>query len=160
MTQKLTCEEANNTDDLVRSLNEIPSYLLTRIAHRHNKNVHDALKAVGLTTIATRVVVSLAIFGSLSVSDLCVYAVAEQPTMSRALNRLEMDGLVVSQQGPEDSRVRMIQLTPAGEALSRRVWPVVSEHNERMMRGISDEDRQHLLRTLTRMLNNTRKNPL
>lgn len=146
--------------DLARSLNEIPSYLLTRIAHRHNKNVRDALKAVGLTTIATRVLVSLAVFKTLSVSDLCVYAVAEQPTMSRALDKLEAEGLIQSKAGASDSRVRMIQLTEQGEALYRRVWPVVSEHNERMMRGISEEDRLQMLSTLTRMLNNTRKNPL
>lgn len=146
--------------DLARSLNEIPSYLLTRIAHRHNKNVRDALKAVGLTTIATRVLVSLAVFKTLSVSDLCVYAVAEQPTMSRALDKLEADGVIQSKAGAADSRVRMIELTEQGEALYRRVWPVVTEHNERMMRGISEQDRQQMLSTLTRMLNNTRKNPL
>lgn len=160
MTENLPDAEQNVTDDLVRSLNKIPSYLLTRIAHRHNKNVRDALKAVGLTTTAARVLVSLAIFTRLSVSDLCVYAVAEQPTMSRTLEKLAADGLIVSAAGPEDNRVRMIELTPDGEALYRRVWPVVSEHNERMMRGISDEDRLHMLRTLSRMLNNTRKNPL
>ena len=96
-------------------LKELPSYLLNRISHRYNKNTHEALKAAGLTTITTRVLVSLKMFGPLSVGELCVHAIAEQPTMSRALDRLEAERLVRRAASDEDSRMRVVRLTAAGE---------------------------------------------
>lgn len=146
--------------NIVGSLHEIPSYLLVRIAHRYNKNVRDALKQEGLTTIATRVLLSLAVFGELSVNDLCVHAVAEQPTMSRALDRMEAEGLVKRHAGSPDSRTRIVRLSEAGEALCHDIWPVMAEQNEFMMRGIPEKDRKVLMRSLARMLDNIRKNPL
>ena len=159
MTEMPEIDATTETDHLVASLNEIPSYLLNRISHRYNKNVRDALKAAGLTTIATRVLVSLAVFEELSVNDLCVYAIAEQPTMSRALDRMEAEGLVTRHAGDSDSRTRIVRLTPEGKALYRRIWPVMASQNEHMMQGIPKEDRKVVLRTLAQMLENIRKNP-
>ncbi|PIE10375.1 MAG: MarR family transcriptional regulator [Rhodobacterales bacterium] len=156
----LEMTDTNAKTPPVKSLTEIPSYLLIRVSHRYNKNMRDALKASGLTTVATRVLVSLAVFKELSVNDLCVYAVAEQPTMSRALDKMEAEGLVTRQAGSEDSRTRIVRLSPAGSALCTDIWPVMAEQNERMMRGIPAEDRAVLLRTMAKMLENIRKNPI
>lgn len=145
---------------MIASLNEIPSYLLNRITHRYNRNVREALKAAGLTTISTRILITLSIFGKLSVNDLCIHAIAEQPTMSRALDRMEAEGLLTRHAGNKDGRTRIVSLTPAGEALCRKVWPVMAAENEHMMRGIPAEDREVLMRSLGRMLENIRKNPI
>ncbi|MEZ5714900.1 MAG: MarR family winged helix-turn-helix transcriptional regulator [Paracoccaceae bacterium] len=159
MTDMPSHQTVPEAEALVGSLNEIPSYLLNRIAHRYNKNVRDALKAAGLTTIATRVLVSLAVFKELSVNDLCIYAVAEQPTMSRALDKMEAEGLVFRNAGTSDNRTRIVSLTEAGEALYRKIWPVMAKQNERMMQGIPAEDRKVVLRSLAQMLDNIRENP-
>lgn len=147
-------------DDNPATLTGLPSYLLTRISHRHAQNTHAELKAIGLTTIATRVIVALSIFEELSVNDLCVHAVANQPTMSRALDRLQEDGLIERRTSQADSRSRMVRLTVKGAALFEDIWPVMMSGNEALMKGIPARDRAVTMRTLVRMLENIRKHPI
>ncbi len=142
-----------------KALTGLPSYLLTRIAHRYNQTIHTELKAIGLTTISTRIIASLKIFGELTINELCVHALAEQPTMSRALDRLEGDGLIKRSVKDEDNRKRVVQLTDEGEALFERIWPVTLSANEAMLQGISAEDREATMRTLVKVLENIRVHP-
>jgi DNA-binding MarR family transcriptional regulator len=139
-----------------KALTGLPSYLLTRIAHRYNQTIHAELKAVGLSTIATRIIASLKIFDELTINELCVHALAEQPTMSRALDRLEADGIINRTVKDDDNRKRVIRLTPDGTALFDRIWPVTLAANEAMLDGISDGDREVTMRTLLKVLENIR----
>ena len=142
----------------IQTLENLHSYLLNRITHRYNKSVHKELGAVGLTTITTRILVSLKLLGGLSVNDLCVHAIAEQPTMSRALDRLENEGLVERYADTDDSRIRMVRLTKAGEAKYHDIWPVIADQNQAMMKGISTADQETSRRVLAKMLENIRVN--
>lgn len=141
-------------------LTSLPSYLLTRISHRYSQSLHAELKSIGLTTIATRIVAALNIFGSLTINELCVHAIAEQPTMSRALDRLEGDGLVQRTVQDNDNRKRVIQLTPKGARLFDDIWPVMLAANAAMLDGISQEDQDVTMRTLLQILKNIRQNPI
>ena len=142
-----------------KALTGLPSYLLTRIAHRYNQTIHEELRAVGLATISTRIIASLKVFGELTINELCVHALAAQPTMSRALDRLEAEGLVQRSVKDEDARKRVVQLTPEGAALFDRIWPVTMAANERMLDGIGAQDRKELMRLLLKVLENIRVHP-
>jgi DNA-binding MarR family transcriptional regulator len=146
--------------DKPTALTGLPSYLLTRIAHRYNQTIHAELKAVGLSTISTRIIASLKIFDELTINELCVHALAEQPTMSRALDRLESDGVIKRKVKDEDNRKRVVRLTKDGEALFERIWPVTLSANDAMFQGISDEDRDATMRTLLKVLENIRVHPI
>lgn len=143
-----------------KALTGLPSYLLTRIAHRYNQTIHAELKAIGLSTISTRIIASLKIFDALTINELCVHALAEQPTMSRALDRLEADGIIRRSVKDEDNRKRVVRLTPEGEALFDRIWPVTQNANEAMFQGIADADREITMRTLLKVLENIRVHPI
>ena len=47
----------------------------------------------------------------------------EGPTLTHHLNRLELAGLVVRMRDPQNRRVHLVDLTPAGQAGSTRCWP-------------------------------------
>lgn len=141
-------------------LTGLPSYLITRIAHRYNQTIHAELKAIGLSTISTRVISSLNIFGALTINELCVHALAEQPTMSRALDRMEADGLIHRTVKNEDNRKRVVQLTAAGAALTEKIWPVMLGANDTMLADIPEADREVTMRTLLRVLENIRVHPI
>jgi len=143
-----------------KALTGLPSYLLTRIAHRYNQTIHAELKAIGLSTIFTRIIASLKIFDELTINELCVHALAEQPTMSRALDRLEADGIIKRSVKDEDNRKRVVRLTAEGEALFDSIWPVTINANEAMFQGISDADREVTMRTLLKVLENIRVHPI
>ena len=143
-----------------KALTGLPSYLLTRIAHRYNQTIHAELRAIGLSTISTRIIASLKVFDALTINELCVHALAEQPTMSRALDRLEADGIIKRTVKDEDNRKRVVRLTEEGEILFERIWPVTLSANEKMFEGISNQDRDVTMRTLLKVLENIRVHPI
>lgn len=151
---------AKDQTDQGPKLGNITSYLLNRIVHRYNQSVKADIKGAGLTTVATRIIVSLKVYGQMTVNELCVHAIAEQPAMSRALDKLEAEGRITRRVSEEDSRSRVVELTESGAALYEQVWPVLTGANEKMLKGISPEDREALQRILMTVLKNIRKNPI
>lgn len=142
-----------------RRLADLASYLLNRIVFRHNQSVQEKLRAHGHITITIRAVNTLSVYGELTVNELCVHAMAEQPTMSRALDRMEANGLIARSVSEKDSRVRVIRLTPAGEALSREIWPVMTGANEELLAGLTKTERETFMRLLTKVHHSIRKHP-
>lgn len=142
-----------------RRLADLASYLLNRIVFRHNQSVQDKLRAQGHITITIRAVNTLSVYGELTVNELCVHAMAEQPTMSRALDRMAANGLIERSVSDTDSRVRVIRLTPAGEALSREIWPVMTGANEELLASLSETERETFMRLLTKVHLGIREHP-
>lgn len=73
----------------ITDLEALPSFLLNHIVHKYNHIVHARLRSTEVSTLQMRIIVTLHTYGRLTVSELCGYAIAEQPTMSRALDSLE-----------------------------------------------------------------------
>ncbi|WP_420413949.1 MarR family winged helix-turn-helix transcriptional regulator [Roseibium sp.] len=136
------------------------SYLINRISHRYNKNVHGELKAIGLTTLNVRIVACLKTFEQLTINELCVHAIAEQPTMSRALDRLEQEGLVSRVIRDDDGRSRVVQLTPKGAAMYVDIMPVLRGANEDLLAALDPDERAQFMSLLTRVLKQIRENPI
>lgn len=136
------------------------SYLINRITHRYNNNVRAELKAMGLTTLKVRIIVSLHIYDGLSVNELCIHAIAEQPTMSRVLDRLEKDGLVSRFVAENDSRSRLVKLSDAGKSLFGDIMPVMREANKDLLGCLEPGEREELLDLLTKILKHIRQNPI
>lgn len=80
--------------------------------------------------------------------------------MSRALDRLESDGIIKRSIKDEDNRKRVVRLTDEGQALFERIWPVTLSANEAMFQGISEADRDVTMRTLVKVLENIRVHPI
>jgi MarR family transcriptional regulator for hemolysin len=138
-------------------LSQFAPYLINRIARRYNQTLQDSLSGMGLTTPKMRVLAALAAMGDLTVNQLTVVAVAEQSTMSRTLDQMERDGLIQRQISETDSRVRVIVLTRSGLAAYRTVWPQMSAAEEELFVGLTKEQREAFLATLSQILGNIRQ---
>ena len=77
-----------------------------------------------------------------------------QPTVAGIAQRLEAKGYVEALQHPTDKRVKMIRLTPQGEALCRRSWEKMKARGERMTAGLSEAELAELDRLLDVVYNN------
>lgn len=115
---------------------------------------------MGLTTLNVRIIVCLKVYGQLTINELCVHAIAEQPTMSRALDRLEKDGLISRVVGETDSRSRVVQLMPKAEAMYNNIIPVMNDANEDLLAGLKPNERAQLMTLLMQVLKHIRKNPI
>ncbi|MFD1795181.1 winged helix-turn-helix transcriptional regulator [Paracoccus aurantiacus] len=137
-------------------LEGMPSFLLNHIVHQYHQILQSRLRSVGVSTLKMRVIISLRIYGQLTVSELCSYAIAEQPTMSRALESLDKQGFVERQVGAEDSRLRLVSLTDAGRRIFERIEPEISQLNDSMTAGLPPEERTAFLGALRHVLGNLR----
>lgn len=159
MTGTAQTRETPKDTALPRTLADLASYVLNRIVFRHNQSVQEKLRAHGQITISIRVISTLSVYGTLTVNELCVHAMAEQPTMSRALDRMAANGLIERSISDTDSRVRVVRLTPEGRALSREFWPVMTGANEELLSALTPGERQTLMRLLTKVHHAMRKHP-
>ncbi|MEQ8589525.1 MAG: MarR family transcriptional regulator [Roseitalea porphyridii] len=138
-------------------LSNFAPYLMNRIMGRYNADLRQEMSGLGLTTPKMRALAVLSVIDTLPISELAVYAVVEQSTLSRALEQLTTDGLVRRDPDPNDSRVTRIAITEAGRAAYDQLWPTMSKIYSQMFQGIPPEERQAFVGTLQKMLANIRK---
>ncbi len=141
-------------------LDHFAPYLLNRITARWNADLAAELKEHDLNTIQMRTLAVLSIMSGATVNELSVYTVTEQSTMSRSLDGMEREGLVRRQNRSGDMRVREVHVTEKGREVFRRFWPTMHAGYERMFAGISDAEYETLIRLLTQVLHNVRRNEI
>lgn len=138
-------------------LNGFAPYLMNRIMGRYNADLRHEMAALGLSTAKMRALAVLSVIDGIQMSQLGVYAVVEQSTLSRAVEALVTDGMVRRETDPDDQRAARIFLTRAGRAVFDRMWPHMVESHDRMFAGIDAEERRAFLGTLHKMLANIRR---
>jgi MarR family transcriptional regulator for hemolysin len=75
----------------------------------------------------------------------------EGATLTRHLDRMERDGLIVRTRDPDDRRQMRVDLTAEGHEVFRRLKSVAQRTSKRAMTGVSADDRAHLRRILDRV---------
>lgn len=138
-------------------LNGFAPYLMNRIMGRYNADLRREMTALGLSTAKMRALAVLSVIDGLQMSQLGVYAVVEQSTLSRAVEALCTEGMVRRETDPEDQRASRIYLTRAGRAAFDRMWPHMAESHDRMFEGIDEGERRAFIGTLHKMLGNIRQ---
>jgi DNA-binding MarR family transcriptional regulator len=141
-------------------LTNFAPYMMNRIMGRYNAGFREELAGLGLTTPKARALAVLTVVDAPLVGELSVYTVTEQSTLSRALDQLQVDGLIRRKTDPEDSRATRVTITDIGRNLFQTLWPHMHEAQERMFRDIPAAERQAFLSTLQRMLLNIRKHEI
>lgn len=99
----------------------------------------------GLTRDEWRVVAALA--GqrkAMKTAAILESSTLDKMRVSRALARLEKDGLVRRDPDPEDGRAWLVTLLPAGAALHRRIVPMVQAREAFLLEALTEEERRVL----------------
>ncbi|GGW25151.1 MarR family transcriptional regulator [Gemmobacter lanyuensis] len=160
----MTDDDHDHQEDLPRlgeiGLANYAPYLMNRIMGRYNSALRDEMAKLGLTTPKMRALAVLSVIDGPLIRELAVYIVAEQSTLSRALDQLDADGLVRRETDAGDSRATRVFLTDAGRAVFDTLWPHMVESFSRMFRGIPDDERRAFVGTLQKMLANIRKHEI
>ena len=89
---------------------------------------------------------------SLRVTDLAEMLGVDTPTVTRKVQQLERDGMVVRQSDPDDRRASRIRLTPAGRRTIERVRRARRAWLDRLLQGWDDDDLSHLADLLSRFV--------
>ena len=73
-------------------------------------------------------------------------------TIGGVIDRLETRGLVLRESNPDDRRVRLIRLTPAGLQTLKKAIPLVLRAQEHMLKPLSATERKEFMRLFARVV--------
>jgi DNA-binding MarR family transcriptional regulator len=138
-------------------LDRFVPYLLNRIANRLNLDLLEALRPLGVTQARWRVLAVLMARDGRSMTELSVYCVIEQSSLSRVVDQMERDGLAERRARPGDSRVTEVFITDHGRRIFETVQPVALQQAERALAGFSPEEAARFTGYLHRILGNVRR---
>ena len=110
--------------------------------------------AWGLTPPQFGTLILLASLHKASLKDVARHAIGDAPTLCRIVDRLERQGLVRRDMAEGDRRLRAIELTPEGSDTARKTSEAYAQVEERLLEGISEEERQLLRQLMLRVLRN------
>lgn len=104
-----------------------------------------------LTRDEWRVIAQLANVRELKATELGLRASLPKMQVSRAVIRLEWDGLIARETDPDDRRNLVVRLLPAGRALYRKIEPVVLEREAYLFEALDPGERAALLSALAKV---------
>lgn len=125
-------------------------YELKRVQHDLRLGMDGTLKELDVTTPQYAALSVLAEEPGLSNAALARRSFVTPQTMNQILVRLEAAGLVERRAHPEHGRVLQAYLTEEGERLRRECAGRVDAVEERMVSGLSEDERSNLLGLLRR----------
>jgi MarR family transcriptional regulator for hemolysin len=127
---------------------------LTRTARSVSRAFDDALAAAGGSLPVWLVLLALKSQPPGNQRDLAEAVGIREATLTHHLNAMDARGLVTRRRDPANRRVHLVELTADGEATFRRLRSAAVAFDQRLRRGLSDEDVARLEGLLGRLEGN------
>ena len=119
-------------------------YLLARASHALWRGFEPQLRAAGLNSLEWRLLATLSDSEPLPVGQLAHEVLAQQPTVTKTLDRLVAQGWLERRADATDARRARVALTPAGQ---RHVAPLLlaaTVHEARRLQELDAPERERL----------------
>ena len=129
-------------------------YQLFRIVNRLTLNLKDDLRPVKMTLSRWRTLSVLNASDGRSMGELADYMVIEQPALSRIVDQMERDLLVIRRLASDDNRIVRVYLTEAGRQMFKQIRPLELRHYENAIDGFEPAERENLNKLLNRLWEN------
>jgi len=133
-------------------------YRITVLAEAVSRSIAQVYESrFGLSRDEWRVLATLADTGALKPVELAEQTNLNKMQISRALKRMEDEGLVTREDDPTDGRAWLVSLQPAGRALHRRIVPMVAAREQYLLEELDDATRHTLEQAMDTVLARARK---
>ncbi len=126
-------------------------YLMNRVTSRVNQLWVKTLREHGLTIGRWQVLSVLSRFDGSRIGTIADLSGGEQPAVSRVIDQMERDGLVVRRPSLHDSRAVEVWITDRGREITAELMPAAEAFVERMFRKLSPTDIRRLSEMLERL---------
>jgi MarR family transcriptional regulator for hemolysin len=125
--------------------------LLSQTAKRLSRAFDDALAAAGGSLPMWLVLMALMREGKISHGELARRVGIQGPTLTHHLDAMAGQGLVLRDRLPDNRRVQVVSLTPAGVAMFHRLRSAAAAHDKRIRSAFSDTELSQMRTLLTRL---------
>ncbi|NIH80407.1 MarR family winged helix-turn-helix transcriptional regulator [Amycolatopsis viridis] len=123
-------------------------YALARATRAHRAVLHRRMAQLGLHLGQELLIVDIHHNPGTTQAELVQRLGFEQPTIAKALTRMERTGFIQRTADPGDRRVTRLQLTERGEAVVAAVTAAWAEADAQATAGLTDEEAEQLIRLL------------
>ena len=130
------------------------SCLMAQLCKAHRNAANTTLNQAGLYVGQEMVLLQLWQQDGLTQKELGQQLCVEAPTVTRMLQRMQRCGLIERRPDPDDGRVSRVYLTERSCGLESTVKEGWARLEERLLAGITPEERMLLHHFLSKMLDN------
>lgn len=117
------------------------TYRIILIARRYRALLDEQLRPLGYGTARMEALSTIARSKEPSAQISIAKRIGiEGPTLTRMLDTLEADGLVVRRQDPNDRRTKLIELTADGEKALKEIMQVANAFRASVLDALSDDE--------------------
>lgn len=117
------------------------TYRIILVARRYRAMLDEQLRPLGYGTARMEALSTIARSKEPSAQIAIAKRIGiEGPTLTRMLDTLEADGLVVRRQDPNDRRTKLIELTSEGEAALEEIMRVAHAFRTTVLKTLTDDD--------------------
>ncbi|MDB5585862.1 MAG: MarR family transcriptional regulator [Devosia sp.] len=148
-TQTLDCKPTSGIADVAPI-----SKLIFSVTKQMRRVFEQQARLQDMTLPQWRALGQLVQSNGLSQAALSALIETDQMTTSKILRLLETRGLIERLPDPADSRAKIVRATPPVTAMVEAMKAVAGELHETMLEGISEADRQVLVRSLNKIFDN------
>jgi len=127
-------------------------YLLAQASSRISREFHVEVESAGLSITEWRVLASLIGSSGESIGTLSHLVMTKQPTLSKVVQRMERDGLVIRCGSVRDRRQTVVQIAHRGESISRGLLVRAMQHQMAVLEPFGRENAEMLIRMLGQLL--------
>lgn len=127
------------------------SYLLARASHTVYREFHAQVQAAGLSSLEWRLLATLSDGDGLTIGELAREILAQQPTLTKLVQRMEKAGWVRRGADPADARRTLVFETKQGRDTVAALLAQAKVHEDTLLEGFSQRDvtaLKKILRTL------------
>jgi MarR family transcriptional regulator, lower aerobic nicotinate degradation pathway regulator len=123
-------------------------YLLARASHALWRGFEPQVRAAGLSSLEWRVLATLSDAPPQTVGRLAQEVLAQQPTLTKLLDRMAAQGWVERQADAADARKARVALTPAGREKASPLLAAADAYQAAQLRALGIESLESLQRAL------------
>jgi len=127
-------------------------YLLARASSIASAEFHGRAKARGVAVPVWRILAVLKGTEGVTVGELATRCLANQPTITKTVDRMQAQGLVTRLADTGDRRRVLVRLTPAGETLVDELIADARAHQARLVAAMGTSESRVLVEALQRLI--------
>jgi DNA-binding MarR family transcriptional regulator len=124
------------------------SYLLAQASYAIYREFDAKVRAAGLSSLEWRVLATLSDGGGLTIGDLAAEVLAQQPTLTKLVDRMERAGLVERRADPGDLRRTLVFETQGGRATVAPLLAAAKAHERTALGAFAPREAEALKRAL------------
>jgi len=135
-------------------LEQYVPYLLNRAGARIAAAFNADMRQIGASLQVWRVLAALREQDGRRMGDLSKTTSIEVSTLTRLVDNMEKDGLVVRRREAGDARAISLHVTPNGRRLTQRIVPIAERYEAVALKGFSAAEIAVLKKALRRLYDN------